>query len=162
MHIDRDLAEKREFAALAQHSASVRSKTTGQKKRLSWTGLGATAGVPANGNMADGVAGLEMARRGCRECQGHRARDVSWLVKYVRRSSGSTCTSSLPPPPIRVYGVEVEVRDEEAEDNEEEGEEEGMEDEEDEDQEGDSTEVEDESPSIRAAGLPAGKALPLQ
>lgn len=80
MHIDRDLAEKREFAALAQHSASIRSK--GGKKRLSWTGLGATAGAPANGNM-DGVVGLEMARKGCRECQGHRGRDVSRLAGYV-------------------------------------------------------------------------------
>lgn len=80
MLIDRDLAEKREFAALAQHSASVRSK--GGKKRLSWTGLGATAGAPANGNM-DGVVGLEMARKGCRDCQGHRGRDVSRLARYV-------------------------------------------------------------------------------
>lgn len=80
MFIDRDLAEKREFAALAQHSASVRSK--GGKKRLSWTGLGATAGAPANGNM-DGVVGLEMARKGCRDCQGHRGRDVSRLMRYV-------------------------------------------------------------------------------
>lgn len=93
MRIDRDLAEKREFAALAQHSASVRSK--GGKKRLSWTGLGATAGAPANGNM-DGVVGLEMARKGCRDCQGHRARDVSRLARY---------TGHLPQPPEQELGA---------------------------------------------------------
>lgn len=79
MLVDRDLAEKREFAALAQHSASVRSK--GGKKRLSWTGLGATVGAPANQGNMDGVAGLEMARKGCRDCQGHRGRDVSQLAR---------------------------------------------------------------------------------
>lgn len=80
MLVDRDLAEKREFAALAQHSASVRSK--GGKKRLSWTGLGATVGAPANQGNMDGVAGLEMSRKGCRDCQGHRGRDVSQLARY--------------------------------------------------------------------------------
>lgn len=81
MLVDRDLAEKREFAALAQHSASIRSK--GGKKRLSWTGLGATVGAPANQGNMDGVVGLEMARKGCRDCQGHRGRDVSRLARYV-------------------------------------------------------------------------------
>lgn len=79
MYIDRDLAEKREFAALAKDSASHYHK--GEKKRLSWTGLGATASGK-NGNM-DGVVGLEMARKGCKDCNGHRGREVSWLVRYV-------------------------------------------------------------------------------
>lgn len=79
MHIDRELAEKREFAALAKDSASHHTK--GGKKRLSWTGLGATANG-MNGNM-DGVVGLEMARKGCKDCSGHRGREVSWLVRYV-------------------------------------------------------------------------------
>ncbi|KUI53580.1 hypothetical protein VP1G_01052 [Cytospora mali] len=59
MHIDRDVAEKREFAAMANHTASTRAD---KSKRLSWTGLGATANG-MNGNM-DGVVGLEMARKG--------------------------------------------------------------------------------------------------
>lgn len=79
MHIDRDLAEKREFAALAKDSASHHTK--GEKKRLSWTRLGATAGGPS-GNR-DGVLGLEMARQGCKDCAGHRGREVSWLMRYV-------------------------------------------------------------------------------
>lgn len=79
MFIDRDLAEKREFAALAKDSASHHSK--GEKKRLSWTGLGATASGKY-GNM-DGVVGLEMARKGCKDCLGHRGREVSWLVRYI-------------------------------------------------------------------------------
>lgn len=79
MTIDRELAEKREFAALASDSASHMSKTG--RKRLSWTGLGATANG-MNRNM-DGVVGLEMARKGCRDCNGHRGREVSKLVKYV-------------------------------------------------------------------------------
>ncbi|KUI69438.1 hypothetical protein VM1G_05366 [Cytospora mali] len=40
MNIDRDVAEKREFAAMANHTASTRAD---KSKRLSWTGLGATA-----------------------------------------------------------------------------------------------------------------------
>lgn len=79
MHINRELAEKREFAALAKDSASHHTKMG--KKRLSWTGLGATANG-MNGNM-DGVVGLEMARKGCKDCSGHRGREVSWLVRYV-------------------------------------------------------------------------------
>lgn len=79
MTIDRELAEKREFAALASDSASHITKTG--RKRLSWTGLGATANG-MNRNM-DGVVGLEMARKGCKDCTGHRGREVSRLVKYV-------------------------------------------------------------------------------
>lgn len=79
MQIDRDLAEKREFAALAKNSISHRTK--GGRKRLSWTGLGATANG-MNGNM-DGVVGLEIARKGCKDCSGHRGREVSWLVRYL-------------------------------------------------------------------------------
>lgn len=80
MAIDRDTAEKREFAAMASQN---NSNCSGGKrtKRLSWTGLGATANG-MKGNM-DGVVGLEMARMGCRECEGHRGREVSRLVKYV-------------------------------------------------------------------------------
>lgn len=77
--IDRDTAEKREFAAMAnQNNSNSSGKRT---KRLSWTGLGATANG-MKGSM-DGVVGLEMARMGCRECEGHRARDVSRLARYV-------------------------------------------------------------------------------
>lgn len=79
MSLDRDLAEKREFAALAKDAASHQTK--GEKKRLSWTRLGATAGG-LTGNM-DGIIGLEMARKGCKDCTGHRGREVSWLVRYV-------------------------------------------------------------------------------
>lgn len=80
MSLDRDLAEKREFAALAKDAASHQAGK-GEKKRLSWTRLGATAGG-LTGNM-DGIIGLEMARKGCRDCAGHRGREVSWLVRYV-------------------------------------------------------------------------------
>lgn len=79
MNIDRDTAEKREFAAMANQNNSNSSER--RTKRLSWTGLGATANG-MKGSM-DGVVGLEMARMGCRECEGHRARDVSRLAKYV-------------------------------------------------------------------------------
>ncbi|ROW08484.1 hypothetical protein VMCG_03235 [Cytospora schulzeri] len=71
VNIDRDVAEKREFAAMASHTASTRTE---QSKRLSWTGLGATVNG-MNGNM-DGVAGLEMARKGCKDCDGHKGREV--------------------------------------------------------------------------------------
>lgn len=112
MAIDRDVAQKREFAALSSYAAatSPRGSATGGGKRLSWTALGATAGAAngtttatANGNgggvngqhgvrkggggsgssVMDGVMGLEMARRGCKDCDGHRGREVSWLVRYV-------------------------------------------------------------------------------
>lgn len=79
MTIDRDTAEKREFAAMANQNNSNSSEK--RTKRLSWTGLGATANG-MKGSM-DGVVGLEMARMGCRECEGHRARDVSRLAKYA-------------------------------------------------------------------------------
>lgn len=79
MTIDRDTAEKREFAAMANQNNSNSSEK--RTKRLSWTGLGATANG-MKGSM-DGVVGLEMARMGCRECEGHRAKDVSRLVRYA-------------------------------------------------------------------------------
>lgn len=79
MTFDRTLAEKREFAALAKNPASHR--TTSSERRTSWTGLGATASG-RNGTM-DGVLGLEMVRKGCRDCSGHRGRDISRLVNYV-------------------------------------------------------------------------------
>ncbi|KAL1846855.1 hypothetical protein Daus18300_014140 [Diaporthe australafricana] len=82
MAIDRDTAEKREFAAMAnQNNSNCSGGNKSRTKRLSWTGLGATANG-MKGNM-DGVVGLEMARMGCRECEGHRGREVSRLVKYV-------------------------------------------------------------------------------
>lgn len=84
MTIDRDTAEKREFAAMANQNNSNSSERR-NKKRLSWTGLGATANG-MKGSM-DGVIGLEMARMGCRECEGHRARDVSRLARYVSYQS---------------------------------------------------------------------------
>lgn len=82
MAIDRDTAEKREFAAMANqnNSNSSEKRTT---KRLSWTGLGATAANGGARGSMDGVVGLEMARMGCRECEGHRARDVSRLARYA-------------------------------------------------------------------------------
>ncbi|OIW24656.1 hypothetical protein CONLIGDRAFT_636786 [Coniochaeta ligniaria NRRL 30616] len=91
MLIDRDVAEKREFAAMsnfaALRSSAGGSPKDGKKERLSWTGLGATAGQKRDGSMSkvvmDGVAGLEMARKGCKDCDGHRGREVSWLVRYV-------------------------------------------------------------------------------
>lgn len=73
LNIDRDVAEKREFAAMANHAASSRTD-----KRLSCTGLGTTANG-MNGNM-NGVAGLEMARKGCRDCDGHRGMEISRLM----------------------------------------------------------------------------------
>ncbi|PSR84043.1 hypothetical protein BD289DRAFT_453506 [Coniella lustricola] len=83
LYVDRDLAEKREFAALAKEWASHRrsSGTRKGEKRLSWTGLGATANG-MKGNMV-GVMGLEMARKGCKECNGHRGSEVSWLARHV-------------------------------------------------------------------------------
>ncbi|KAB5566244.1 hypothetical protein GE09DRAFT_1106036 [Coniochaeta sp. 2T2.1] len=90
MLIDRDVAEKREFAAMsnfaALRSSAGGSPKDGKKERLSWTGLGATAGQKRDGMskvVMDGVAGLEMARKGCKDCDGHRGREVSWLVRYV-------------------------------------------------------------------------------
>lgn len=84
MAIERDVAEKREFAAMANFQASTArvGEEGGKRKRLSWTGLGATAGQ-VNGVMMDGAWGLEMARRGCRDCDGHRGKEVSWLARYV-------------------------------------------------------------------------------
>jgi len=87
MAIDRDVAEKREFAAMSGCAAAVAARPGSGGKRLSWTGLGATVGqMHKNGGgsrVMDGVVGLEMARRGCKDCDGHRGREVSWLVRYV-------------------------------------------------------------------------------
>ncbi len=92
MMIDRDTAEKREFAAMANY-ASSRSKN--ESKRLSWTALGATVG--RKNGVSDGIVGLEMARRGCRDCEGHRGSELSWLVRYVHIGS---------PPPLFVDAKE--------------------------------------------------------
>ncbi|KAI3559102.1 hypothetical protein CABS03_07421 [Colletotrichum abscissum] len=80
MMIDRDIAEKRELAAMANYAQTRRSRK--DSRRLSWTGLGATVG--GRSGVMDGVTGLEMARRGCRDCDGHRGREVSWLSNYVQ------------------------------------------------------------------------------
>lgn len=91
MTIDRDTAEKREFAAMANQNNSNSSEK--RTKRLSWTGLGATANG-MKGSM-DGVVGLEMARMGCRECEGHRARDVSRLARYAGLQQGARFSASM-------------------------------------------------------------------
>ena len=79
MLIDRDCAEKREITAMTNYYTA--SSARKDSKRLSWTGLATMAGQK-NGVSA-GMVGLEMARKGCRGCDGHRAREVSWLVRYV-------------------------------------------------------------------------------
>ncbi|KAK3682280.1 hypothetical protein B0T22DRAFT_501738 [Podospora appendiculata] len=91
MHIDRDCAEKREIAAMSSyHSASRMKKggsgNSGSSKRLSWTGLATTAGHK-NGISA-GMVGLEMARKGCQNCAGHKGREVSWLSRYIGMMMG--------------------------------------------------------------------------
>ncbi|KAK4126920.1 hypothetical protein N657DRAFT_661228 [Parathielavia appendiculata] len=78
--VDRDCAEKREIAAMSNyHAASLAKKASG--KRLSWTGL-ATMAAQRNGVNA-GMVAFEMARKGCKSCEGNRGRDISWLVRYV-------------------------------------------------------------------------------
>ncbi|KAK3991511.1 hypothetical protein QBC44DRAFT_286720 [Cladorrhinum sp. PSN332] len=85
MIIDRDCAEKREIAAMSNyHAASHPMKKGG--KRLSWTGLAAGAGQK-NG-MSAGMIGLEMARKGCKGCDGHKGREVSWLMRYMAMGNG--------------------------------------------------------------------------
>ena len=79
MAIDRDCAEKREIAAMSSYHAASQPKKGG--KRLSWTGLATMAGQ-RNGTNA-GMLGLEMARKGCRSCDGRKGREVSWLARYV-------------------------------------------------------------------------------
>lgn len=92
MGIDRDLAEKRELAAIANYQAllppsSAASPPTAKvPSRRSWTYLGATAGAAVHGvghGGYHGLKGLEMVRQGCRGCNGHRGAEVSWLVRYV-------------------------------------------------------------------------------
>uniref|UniRef100_L2GA32 Uncharacterized protein n=1 Tax=Colletotrichum fructicola (strain Nara gc5) TaxID=1213859 RepID=L2GA32_COLFN len=81
MVIDRDIAERRELAAMANHAQTKRTRK--DNRRLSWTALGATVGGK-NGLLDGGVIGLELARKGCRDCDGHRGREVSWLHRYVQ------------------------------------------------------------------------------
>ncbi|EQB53140.1 hypothetical protein CGLO_07170 [Colletotrichum gloeosporioides Cg-14] len=81
MVIDRDIAERRELAAMANHAQTKRTRK--DNRRLSWTALGATVGGK-NGLLDGGVMGLELARKGCRDCDGHRGREVSWLHRYVQ------------------------------------------------------------------------------
>ncbi|KAK3381945.1 hypothetical protein B0H63DRAFT_495379 [Podospora didyma] len=83
MMIDRDCAEKREFAAMSNYNAVSKMKKNGGK-RLSWTGLATMAGQK-NG-MSAGMAGLEMARKGCKNCDGHTGREVSWLARHCGMS----------------------------------------------------------------------------
>jgi len=84
MYIDRDCAEKREIAAMTNYHSASGSRKDGNK-RLSWTGLAAasTNGMAQKNGASAGMAGLEMARKGCKDCSGHKGRDVSWLVRYV-------------------------------------------------------------------------------
>lgn len=79
MGIDRECAEKREIAAMSNYHAASQMKKG--SKRLSWTGLAAGAGQK-NG-MSAGMIGLEIARRGCKDCDGHKGREVSWLMRYM-------------------------------------------------------------------------------
>ncbi|KAK4034849.1 hypothetical protein C8A01DRAFT_18409 [Parachaetomium inaequale] len=79
MMIDRDCAEKREIAAMSNYHAASQAKKGG--KRLSWTGLATMAGQ-RNG-MNAGMVALEMARKGCKNCDGHKGGEISWLVRYV-------------------------------------------------------------------------------
>ncbi|KAK3292369.1 uncharacterized protein B0H64DRAFT_406437 [Chaetomium fimeti] len=79
MTIDKDCAEKREIAAMSNYHAASQTKKGG--KRLSWTGLATMAGQ-RNG-MNAGMVALEMARKGCKNCDGHKGREISWLARYV-------------------------------------------------------------------------------
>jgi hypothetical protein len=79
MTIDRDCAEKREIAAMSNYHAASQTKKGG--KRLSWTGLATMVGQ-RNG-MNAGLVALEMARKGCKNCDGHKGREISWLTRYV-------------------------------------------------------------------------------
>ncbi|KAK0707687.1 hypothetical protein B0H67DRAFT_494367 [Lasiosphaeris hirsuta] len=91
MYIDRDCAEKREITAMTNYHGAKMGMVGGMRKRLSWTGLAASnmaAGADKNMNtqkngVSAGMVGLEMARKGCKDCSGHRGREVSWLVRYV-------------------------------------------------------------------------------
>ncbi|KAK0615592.1 hypothetical protein B0T17DRAFT_497079 [Bombardia bombarda] len=89
MLIDRDIGEKREIAAMTNYYAAASSHSAkGGKKRLSWTGLAATAGSQQRNGVGAGMLGLEMVRRGCKNCSGHKGRDVSWLVRYAAGAAG--------------------------------------------------------------------------
>ncbi len=79
MTVDRDCAEKREIAAMSNYHAASQAKRGG--KRLSWTGLATMAGQ-RNG-MNAGMVALEMARKGCRDCDGRKGREISWLAKHA-------------------------------------------------------------------------------
>jgi len=85
MLIDRDCAEKREIAAMSNYYTASRARKDSGSKRLSWTGLAATASSPGGhkNGVSAGMVGLEMARKGCKNCDGHKGREVSWLVRYV-------------------------------------------------------------------------------
>ncbi|GAB1316154.1 hypothetical protein MFIFM68171_06364 [Madurella fahalii] len=96
MTVDRDCAEKREIAAMSNYHAASQARRGGSGaggggKRLSWTGLGltnvTTPGAHRNG-MNLGLVALEMARKGCKNCDGHRGREVTWLVRYVNVEVG--------------------------------------------------------------------------
>ncbi|KAK4165654.1 hypothetical protein QBC43DRAFT_234986 [Cladorrhinum sp. PSN259] len=80
MIIDRDCAEKREISAMSNYHAASHPMKKGAK-RLSWTGL--AAGASQKNGMSAGYIGLEMARKGCKGCDGHKGREVSWLMRYM-------------------------------------------------------------------------------
>jgi hypothetical protein len=67
------------------HAASQAKKGSLSGKRLSWTGLGLT-NSPISGQkngMNVGLVALEMARKDCKNCDGHTGREVTWLARYV-------------------------------------------------------------------------------
>ncbi|KAL2257541.1 hypothetical protein VTK26DRAFT_9510 [Humicola hyalothermophila] len=70
--VDRDCAEKREIAAMSNYHAASQTKK-GNSRRLSSMKNGMKAGMIA----------LEMARKGCRSCDGHKGHENSWLARYV-------------------------------------------------------------------------------
>ncbi|KXX73078.1 hypothetical protein MMYC01_205654 [Madurella mycetomatis] len=94
MTIDRDCAEKREIAAMSNYHAASQARrggSSGGDKRLSWTGLGLTNAAATGGHrngMDTGLAALEMARKRCKNCDGHRGREVTWLVRYINMEMG--------------------------------------------------------------------------
>jgi hypothetical protein len=92
MAIEKDCAEKREIAAMSNYHAASQAKMGaggGGGKLLSWTALAtmAMAGDQRNG-MNAGMVALEMARKGCRNCDRHRAaRSPGWQGMWLWRGS---------------------------------------------------------------------------
>ncbi|KAK0616778.1 hypothetical protein B0T14DRAFT_538547 [Immersiella caudata] len=88
MHMDHDCAEKREIIAMTNYHSASHSRSSKTAKRLSWTGLAAasvnsaTAQKGMNGVSA-GMMGLEMARRGCKDYNGHKGREGGGAVSLM-------------------------------------------------------------------------------